>query len=269
MGKQQNRRQQNREEQKGNQQIEKLERFWDLIFPSNIYCICCGSIIDPTRPYALCDRCVQKFHWTGKKTCGKCGKIMEEDYAHDWCIDCRDMEHQFIKGFTCARYGLYERVLMMDYKYHDKAWIGRKVGDILADRMEWETFRPDLVVPVPIHKNREAKRGYNQVDLMARRYARLTGLTLDNRLMFRIKDTMPMRNLGVTERVANVSKAFAIRKGGDAVLANKTILLIDDIYTTGSTADSCAETLLRGGAKEVWLLTFASGSNVIPSNRLQ
>jgi ComF family protein len=158
---------------------------------------------------------------------------------------------------------------MMECKYHDKAWIGRKLGDMLADRMAGETFLPDLVVPVPIHKNRETKRGYNQVDLMARQYARRTGLILDNRLMFRIKDTVPMRNLGVTERIANVSEAFTIRKGGDAVLANKTILLIDDIYTTGSTADSCAGTLLAGGAKEVWLLTFASGSNVIPLNRLQ
>jgi competence protein ComFC len=247
----------------------KLEPFWEFIYPSNIYCICCGSLIDRTRPYALCDRCVQKFHWSGKKTCGKCGKILEEDYVHPWCIDCRDMDHQFVKGFTCARYGLYERVLMMDYKYNDKAWIGRKVGDILTDRMAEESFRPDLVVPVPIHKNRENKRGYNQVELMARRFAGRTGLILENRLMVRTKDTIPMRSLGVSERIANVSQAFSIRKGGDAVLADKTILLVDDIYTTGSTADSCAGTLLKGGAKEVWLLTFASGSNVIPSNRLQ
>ena len=257
------------EQQRMWRQANLLEQLWEFVFPSNIYCICCGSVIDKTRPYALCDRCVQKFHWTGKKTCGKCGKILEEDYRHDWCFDCRDMAHQFIKGFTCARYGLYERVLMMECKYHDQAWVGRKIGEILADRMAGEDCRPDLVVPVPIHKNREAKRGYNQVDLIARQYARLTGLVLDNKLMVRTKDTMPMRNLGVTERVANVSEAFAIRKGGDAVLANKTILLIDDIYTTGSTADSCAGTLLAGGAKEVWLLTFASASNVIPSNRLQ
>ena len=249
--------------------MEILEKFWEFIFPSNIYCICCNSIIDRTRPYALCDRCIQKFHWTGKKTCQKCGKILEEGYVHDWCIDCRTMDHLFIKGFTCTRYGLYERVLMMDYKYHDKAWIGRKVGDILADRMQGEAFLPDLVVPVPIHKDREAKRGYNQVELMARQYARLAELTLDCRMLIRTKDTLPMRNLGVSERIANVQDAFSIRKGWEAKPAGKTILLIDDIYTTGSTADSCTQTLLQGGAKEVWLLTFAGGSNVIPSNSLQ
>ncbi len=247
----------------------RLEQLWEFIFPSNIYCICCESVIDRTRPYALCDRCIQKFHWMSKKTCQKCGKILEEGYAHDWCFDCRTMEHQFVKGFTCTRYGLYERVLMMDYKYHDKAWIGRKIGDILADRMHNESFRPDLVVPVPIHKEREAKRGYNQVELMARQYARLAELTLDSRILIRIKDTLPMRNLGVSERIANVGEAFAIRAGKEDILTGKTILLIDDIYTTGSTADSCTRTLLQGGAQAVWLLTFASGSNVIPSNSLQ
>ena len=179
------------------------------------------------------------------------------------------MDHQFVKGFTCTRYGLYERVLVMDYKYHDKAWIGRKVGDILADRMQSESYRPDIIVPVPIHKDREAKRGYNQVELMARQYARLAGLTLDGRILVRTKNTLPMRNLGVAERIDNVRDAFSIRSSRGKNLAGKTILLIDDIYTTGSTADSCSQTLLQGGAKEVWLLTFASGSNVIPLNSLQ
>jgi competence protein ComFC len=249
--------------------MQRLENFWEFLFPSNIYCICCESVIDRTRPYALCDRCVQKFHWMGKKTCQKCGKILEEGYVHDWCIDCRNMDHQFIKGFTCTQYGLYERVLMMDYKYHDKAWIGRKVGDILADRMRSESLLPNLVVPVPIHKDREAKRGYNQVELMARQYAKLTELTLESRILIRTKNTLPMRNLGVFERIANVQDAFSIRKGSEDILAGNTILLIDDIYTTGSTADSCTQALLQGGAKEVWLLTFASGSNVIPLNSLQ
>lgn len=246
-----------------------LDALWELIFPSNIYCICCGSVIDRTRPYALCDRCVQKFHWMGKKTCGKCGKILDEDYLHPLCVDCRNMEHPFVKGFTCTRYGLYERVMMMDYKYHDKAWIGRKIGDILTDRMHDEPFCPDLVVPVPIHHRREANRGYNQVVLMAGRYAESTGLPLDDRMLIRTKDTLPMRNLGVAERIANVSGAFDLRRGSQTALLNKTVLLIDDIYTTGSTADSCTKTLLAGGAKEVWLLTFAAGSNVIPSNSLQ
>jgi competence protein ComFC len=247
----------------------ELERFWEFIFPSNIYCICCGSVIDRTRPYALCDRCVQKFHWMGKKTCQKCGKILDEGYPHDVCADCRDMNHQFTKGFSCTQYGLYERVLMMDYKYHEKPWIGKKVGDILADRMGSQDFHPDLVLPVPIHKDRKAKRGYNQVELMARQYVKRMELAMDNRVLVRTKNTLPMRNLGVTARIDNVRDAFSIRTGYEAVIANKTILLIDDIYTTGSTADSCTQTLLAGGAKEVWLLTFASGSNVILSNRLQ
>lgn len=246
--------------------MDRLERFWEWIFPSNLYCICCGSIIDNTRTYGLCDRCVRKFHWLDKKTCVKCGKILEDGYTHEKCVDCRTMDHRFIKGYTCARYGLYERILMMEYKYKDKAWIGRKVGDILADRIKDEGLAPDLVVPVPIHKTREARRGYNQVDIMARIFAARMGWPVDNRTLVRTKNTLPMRNLGVPERVANVEDAFALRPGRAQNVVNKSILLIDDIYTTGSTADSCAKTLLEGGAREIRLLTFAAGSNVIPSD---
>jgi len=248
--------------------MDRLEKFWEWIFPSNLYCICCGSVIDNTRTYGLCDRCARKFHWLDKKTCVKCGKILEEGYHHEQCIDCRTMDHLFSKGYTCARYGLYERIVMMEYKYKDKAWIGRKVGEILADRMKDEEFIPDLVVPVPIHKSREAQRGYNQVEIMARIFAAGRGLPLDNRSLIRTKKTLPMRNLGVPERLANVADAFALKTLGEQSIANKTILLIDDIYTTGSTADSCVKTLLQGGAKEVRLLTFAAGGNVIPSDPL-
>jgi predicted amidophosphoribosyltransferase len=104
---------------------------------------------------------------------------------------------------------------------------------------------------------------------MARQYARRAELILESRMLIRTKDTLPMRNLGVSERIANVRDAFSIRTGWEDMLVGKTILLIDDIYTTGSTVDSCTQTLLKGGAKEVWLLTFAGGSNVIPSNSLQ
>ncbi len=159
---------------------------------------------------------------------------------------------------------------MMEYKYNDKAWIGRKVGEILADRMAKEAYHPDLVVPVPIHKAREAKRGYNQVAIMAKVFSAKSGLLFDDQLLLRIKDTLPMRNLGVSERVANVADAFVIRThGGEASIQDKNVLLIDDIYTTGSTADSCTQTLLLGGAKEVRLLTFAAGANVIPAISLQ
>lgn len=249
--------------------MRKADRFWDFIFPSNIYCICCGSIIDHTRPYALCDSCVEKFHWVGKKTCEKCGKILDNESVHTLCFDCREIDHLFIKGYTCAGYGLYERIMMMDYKYHDRAWIGRKIGDILADRMQHIAFHPDLVVPVPIHRAREQKRGYNQAALMAGRFASRMQLKFDDKVLIRSKNTVPMRNLNVAERAANVGDAFEIKEDRDIAIVQKNILLVDDIFTTGSTADSCTNTLLKGGAKAVWLLTFACGSNVVPFNRLQ
>ncbi|MEG0661966.1 MAG: double zinc ribbon domain-containing protein, partial [Anaerovoracaceae bacterium] len=131
------------------------------IFPPSIYCIACGSVIDKTRHYALCDACIEKFHWVRESTCEKCGKRLNVEYQHTLCYDCRDLIHDFDQGYTCTQYGLYERVVMMDYKYSDKSYIGKILGDILADRMEGEPLNIDLVIPVPIHKSRGKSRGYN------------------------------------------------------------------------------------------------------------
>ena len=91
-----------------------FEKAMEWIYPSNIYCISCGSIIDNSRDYALCDSCMQRFHWLGEKTCQKCGKILSPDYRNPLCWDCRTFDHEFDRGFTCVQYGLYERGLLMD-----------------------------------------------------------------------------------------------------------------------------------------------------------
>ena len=91
--------------------IKEVLRF---IYPESIYCICCGSIIDASRSYSLCDNCIEKIKWIGERTCEKCGKILQQDYSHEFCEDCRNAVHYFDKGYTCCQYGLYERALIMD-----------------------------------------------------------------------------------------------------------------------------------------------------------
>lgn len=238
------------------------ENIFEVIFPSNIYCICCGSIIDKSRPYALCDSCVEKFHWATGKTCKKCGKILEETYKNDYCYDCMDTKHVFRKGYTCSRYGLYERAVMMDYKYNDKSYIGRKLAEIMADRMKKEEIIWDMVIPVPAHPSREKKRGYNQSELLAKYFAEKADIPFDGTILIRNKNTEPMKALDLAERRSNVKNAFCIKKGREKYIIDKEILLVDDIFTTGSTLDSCSLELIRKGASAVDVLTFAAGVNL-------
>lgn len=241
-----------------------LEKGLEALYPSNIYCISCGSIIDASRDYALCDSCMEKFHWIGMKTCTKCGKILAEEYQHELCWDCRTFSHEFDRGYTCVQYGLYERGVLMDYKYRGKSYIGRKLGDILCDRMSLEDEVFDLIVPVPMHRKKQDRRGYNQAAVMAVRLAERKGIPCAAGLLERVRNTLPMKGLKPFDRYENLRGAFAVSGKNHYEIRGKRILLVDDIYTTGSTIDACSRVLRDAGAERICALTFACGPNVPP-----
>ena len=277
-----------------------------LLFPNNIYCLVCGAMIDESRPYSLCDKCVRQLHWiTGgrqadgklQRLCAKCGKALPESYRGELCYDCMHRGHAFEKGFSCLTYGLHERELMMDLKYNGKSYIAAKMGEILFDRMKGEMadFSPDgvkidVVVPVPISTDRLRKRGYNQSALMARYFVRAWDRALgeaagrplreadsrslresrgkvprcETRALVRTRNTRMLRGLDPAERALAMRDAFEVKSTGTEDFQGKNVLLIDDIYTTGATADACSEALLEAGAQRVYLLTLASGGNRKP-----
>ena len=240
------------------------DKILDVIFPSGIYCISCGSMIDSSRDYALCDSCMMAFHWVGEKTCTRCGKILQDDYRHELCYDCRELPRSFDRGFTCVQYGLLERGVLMDFKYRGKAYIGRKLGDILHDRMAIEETDYDLIVPVPMYSKNQNKRGYNQAEVMASRLASRRGTVCAPELLVRKRKTAAMKGLGAVERYENLKNVFAVSPKNHYTIAGKSILLVDDIFTTGSTLDACSKVLKEAGAETVHVLTFACGGNIPP-----
>lgn len=237
----------------------------EAVFPSNIYCICCGSLIDGTRPYSLCDRCVRKIHWMGPHTCEKCGKALPDTYSGRLCYDCMVFRHDFSKGYSCFTYGLHERELLFDFKYNGKRYLAEKFGDILYDRISCEDIYPDVIIPVPVSRSRMKTRGFNQSALLAGRLSELWGIPADDKILIRQKDTPPLRGLAPAEREGQLADAFAVAAGKADKIKGKSALLIDDIFTTGITADACSRVLLKAGASDVSLLTLASGGNRKPS----
>ena len=276
-----------------------LEELTEAIFPSNIYCIVCGSLIDRSRTYSLCDECVTQMHWITGRTCSICGKALPDTYpgrdpdGRPVCYDCQMRAHDFTRGWSCLTYGLHEREVMMDIKYNGKGYIARKMGDVMFDRMETlieaalsEGMLPfDVVIPVPVSKKRLVKRGYNQSELMARQFVRrwkdfareaetvtATGCDVarclcpvfETHVLVRQKETTMLRSLNPEERRLALHDAFAVEPALQHRIAGKNVLLIDDIYTTGATEDACSRVLLDAGASAVYLLTLCSGGNRRP-----
>lgn len=243
-----------------------LNKGAEAVFPSGIYCILCGSMIDDTRTYSLCDECIRKLHWIGEHSCDKCGKALPRQYRGRLCYDCMEREHEFERGYSCMTYGLHERELIFDYKYNGRGYMGKIFADMLYDRITPEHLDADVIIPVPIHKKRERRRGYNQTEIMAARLSELMGIPMEKALLKRTRKTPPLRGLNPVEREMALNGAFEIYEREGSRVSGRCILLVDDIYTTGATADACSKILMRRGADKVYFLSLASGGNRKPES---
>jgi ComF family protein len=238
-----------------------LRALLELVFPSNIYCISCGEPIFEGELYALCQSCMEKIIWANQRSCRKCGKILQDWYQPELCMDCSYIGHSFTQGFCCVQYGEQERQLIHQLKYNGKGYIGRKMAEIMKDRIALEDLDIQVVIPVPIHRLKLRERGYNQAGLIARHLAAEMKLPYSEKLLIRIRETEPMNQLKPRDRRRNMAGAFAAGSHAKEAVADKSILLIDDIFTTGSTVDACSDVLLSLGARAVYVLVLAAGAN--------
>ncbi len=252
-----------------------------LLFPPDLYCISCGAVIDGSRTYRLCDECMAEFQWITGPSCKVCGKALGhneerralakafEGAGDALCADCIRSSHNFDRGISCVSYGPREKAPLMRLKYGEGGYLGKILGDIMYDKLMQDIEEGggeipfDFIVPVPLHPKRLARRGYNQASLMAGRISERLGVPLICDAVARTKATEKMSRLGAGSRSCNLAGAFRVTASG-APLAGSSVLLVDDIYTTGNTADAVSSVLKAAGARRVCILTFASGSNYIP-----
>jgi ComF family protein len=149
------------------------------------------------------------------------------------------------------------RQVVQKFKYGRKVSLGKPLGRLLARGCQefLGEYEIDLIVPVPLHPKRLRWRGFNQSWLLARQVGRAYGIPMDPFVLQRSRATPPQTQLTEEERRKNMRGAFALRTG--ASVAEKSVLLVDDVYTSGATVNECSRTLKRGGAKQVYVLTLA------------
>ena len=228
----------------------------DLIFPRR--CVICDRPANRSFD-GVCMECRSKILYIRVPFCMKCGKKLSREET-EYCDDCRRRKHFFIQGKALYDYGGMADSIFR-FKYCGRQEYAAFYGKDLYERYaSWlSAIKPDALVPVPIHPSRKRKRGYNQSELLARELSKHSGISVNDHLIIRIKKTLPQKELTQGERQNNLKKAFKICKN-DVKL--DTIVIIDDIYTTGSTIDAMASLLLASGVQKIYFMTLAVGRGI-------
>lgn len=231
----------------------------DIIYP--VRCPVCGEIVVP-KEKLICDKCMKKLTVITEPRCKKCSKPIEQE-EKEFCSDCEHKNYHFIKGYSLWVYDGDIKKSIADFKYHNKKENAKYyIREILSNYGdEIRKLSPVTIVPVPLYRGKYKERGYNQADILARGIAKELELPVLSDLLIRNRKTLPQKQLSDKERLRNLSKAFEfnIEAYGDHADKLNNILLIDDIYTTGSTIEACANVLIRQGISNVYFVTLCIG----------
>lgn len=231
----------------------------NIIFPAR--CAYCDEVLDIGERY-VCASCRPKIRYVHEPRCRKCGKQLY-DCEQIFCTDCTKRVHAFDSGYALYDYQSMKQSIYR-FKYRGRCeYAGFYAWDLYRHfKREIFSMRADAIIPVPIHSSRKRTRGYNQAELVAGELSRLSGIPLRTDIAKRVKKTAPQKNLGAAARQNNLKKAFNINPDVVKLNKTKTIIIIDDIYTTGSTLDAMAYALKKQGVSKVYFFTLCIGEGI-------
>ncbi len=228
--------------------------FLKLFFPER--CLLCDDLLPFQKEERfLCRRCIEHAPLLEKNfTCNLCGTPSEEEF----CSSCLTHRHFFDKAVSCFAYKDQVRSRILQFKFGDRRDLYRGFAYELARRIRpFSISEPfDLVTCVPTTMATKKERGFNQTELLAASISRSLNIPFNKTLFIKKKETPKQSTLSYSERWQNVSRAFAL--SGAISLSGKRVLIIDDVLTTGATADSLARLLKSAGAQYVFIGTIAT-----------
>lgn len=238
-----------------------IDAILNFIYPRNIYCILCGEAIEKTQSYSLCTSCREKIKFIDNNTCQKCGKPLDETYLPSQCPDCIKTNHYYTKGFSCVEYDEHIKGIVHKLKYKNGRYLAYHMAEMMIDKLQKQGLEDiDLIVPTPLHKRRKRERGFNQAYLLAKYIGKGMDWNVDRKNLIKIEETQSQNQLSRDERKNNLKDVFyAVSKD---VFKDKKILIIDDVYTTGSTMDACSKEILKAKPRDIFVISFATGKNI-------
>lgn len=227
---------------------------FDLLLPPS--CPLCGAALEGGAASAFCSDCLAGFSSLDSSFCPRCALPYPlPSGSNHLCETCLRHEPPFLYTRCLGLYDASLREAIQRFKFNGAVHLDRPLARLLAAKIEdvFGSFRPDLLVAVPLHKQRLKARTYNQSLLLARELGRLWHLPAPSRLLRRMRTTVPQQGLTAELRRSQLQGAFAV----NGRLDGERVLLVDDVFTTGATARECAATLLAGGASQVVVAVLA------------
>lgn len=227
-----------------------------MFFPSDIKCIVCDGELSFSTKYGICDKC-NKLDYNTKycKTCGRHVGAMTP-----YCIECTNRSHDF--DIARAPFLYKGDIIKVIYrlKYGHGAYLAKYLAQYMYDTYLDSNTEVDVVTFVPMPKERQNERGYNQAEEIAKEFSSISGIPCVG-LLKRTKYTKNLARMNKEERKNAIADSFEVVSKED--VKGKKILLIDDVFTSGATTNECSKTLKKSKAEFVFILTFATSSDKI------
>lgn len=227
--------------------------FLRKIFVDNCSCIVCDEELEFQTRYAICGDCLLKLPFNNKHICSRCGTVMVNEA--DFCLRCQNVERNFDRVRSAFIYeGDIQRIIRA-FKFNNKRYLDKYLAQHIADVYNQFEYNCDLIIPTPISKERFAERKYNQAELLAFYANKQLKLPFYTDILFKHQHNKRQTNLSSFERMENVKGVYRLENAD--IVKGKSVLVIDDIITTGSTLDEIAKVLKKAGAKKVEGITLA------------
>jgi len=228
----------------------------NLIFPPR--CPICDRIVKQGKK-EICESCRLKVKYIREPRCLKCGKQLAEE-EREYCRDCSVRPHLYRQGRALYDYSTVAGAIYR-FKYKGK----REYAEVFGEELAYflgdyiRHIQPDALIPVPMYATKERVRGYNQAKVLAKALGKHLNIPVETDLVRRVRNTRALKTLNSKERLNNLKNAFILSRNSVKL---KTIIIVDDIYTTGSTIDAMSEVLLAAGVRNIYYIALAIGEGI-------